>query len=179
MKKALYMLAEFSDRDFDWLLTAGRKKAVHAGSTLIREGEPTDALYIVLEGALVVSLEAIGGKEVAKLGSGEVVGEMSFVDSRNPSATVKAAIDSLVWSIPRSQLATKLLQDRDFASHFYHAVAVFLSDRLRGTMNPQTDSDLPASSDNSAQDMSPQIAKNIELAEARLGWLLSRLKETF
>jgi CRP/FNR family transcriptional regulator, cyclic AMP receptor protein len=178
MKKALYMLAEFSDRDFDWLLTAGRKKAVHAGSTLIREGEPTDALYIVLEGALVVSLEAIGGKEVARLGSGEVVGEMSFVDSRNPSATVKAGMDSLVWSIPRSQLATKLLQDRDFASHFYHAVAVFLSDRLRGTMNPHSESDSLSSGD-STQDMSPQIAKNIELAEARLGWLLSRLKETF
>ncbi|NJR66658.1 MAG: cyclic nucleotide-binding domain-containing protein [Leptolyngbyaceae cyanobacterium CRU_2_3] len=169
-----------SDRDFDWLLTSGRKKAVQAGSTLIREGEPTDALYIVLEGALIVSLESVGGKEIAKLGSGEVVGEMSFVDSRNPSATVKAAADSLVWSIPRSQLATKLLQDRDFASHFYHAVAVFLSDRLRDTMNPQSDGiDAAPTSGSSPQDMSPQIAKNIELAEARLGWLLSRLKETF
>ncbi len=170
MKKALYMLAAFSDRDFDWLMTAGRKKSVAAGRTLIREGEPTDALYIVLEGALAVSLEA--GKEVAQLGSGEVVGEMSFVDSRKPSATVKAAIDSLVWVIPRSQLATKLSQDRDFASHFYHAIAVFLSDRLRDTMNSQGDRE-------SSNDMSPQVAKNIELAEVRLGWLLSRLKQTF
>ena len=170
MKKALYMLAAFSDRDFDWLMTAGRKKSVAAGSMLIREGEPTDALYIVLEGALAVSLEA--GKEVAQLGSGEVVGEMSFVDSRKPSATVKAAIDSLVWVIPRSQLATKLSQDRDFASHFYHAIAVFLSDRLRDTMNSQGDRE-------SSNEMSPQVAKNIELAEVRLGWLLSRLKQTF
>ncbi|MBI4781838.1 MAG: cyclic nucleotide-binding domain-containing protein [Oscillatoriophycideae cyanobacterium NC_groundwater_1537_Pr4_S-0.65um_50_18] len=172
MKKALYIMAAFSDRDFDWLMTAGRKKSVLAGSTLIREGEPTDALYIVLEGALSVSLEP-GGKEIAKLGSGEVVGEMSFVDSRNPSATVKSAVDSLVWAIPRSQLAAKLSQDRDFASHFYHAIAVFLSDRLRDTMNPQGDRE------DSPEDMSPQVAKNIELAEARLGWLLSRLKQTF
>lgn len=169
MKKALYILAEFSDRDFDWLLTTGRKKAVAAGSTLICEREPIDALYLVLQGTLTVSVEALDGAEVARLGSGEVVGEMSFVDSRNPSATVKAATDAIVWSIPRSQLATKLLQDKEFACHFYHAVAVFLSDRLRETMNSHS----PAFEDNS--EMNPQLARNIELAEARLSWLIDRL----
>jgi CRP/FNR family transcriptional regulator, cyclic AMP receptor protein len=175
MKKALYMLAEFSDRDFDWLLTAGRKKRVASGNFLIREGEPTDALYIVLDGSLAVSVEALGGEVIAHLGSGEVVGEMSFVDSRHPSATVKAAGEALVWSIPRLQLATKLLQDKEFACHFYHAVAVFLSDRLRDTMNRQAYSKSQASGEDS-DEISPQIAKNIELAEARLSWLLSRLK---
>ena len=52
MKKALYMLAEFSDRDFDWLLSAGKRKKVTADSILIKQGEPTDALYLVLAGAL-------------------------------------------------------------------------------------------------------------------------------
>lgn len=183
MKKALYMLAEFSDRDFDWLLTAGRKKTIPAGSTLIREGDITDALYLVLEGELGVSVGALGQKSVACLGSGEVVGEMSFVDSRQASATVKASIDSLVWAIPRLQLASKLMQDKEFACHFYHAIAVFLSDRLRDTMGQQrpTQDQSSASatgSDTVGSDMSPQIAKNLELAEARLSWLLDRLKST-
>jgi CRP/FNR family transcriptional regulator, cyclic AMP receptor protein len=170
MKKALYILAELSDRDFDWLLTAGRKKAVPAGRVLIHEGEPIDALYLVLTGTLAVSVEARGGAEVAWLGSGEVVGEMSFVDARNPSATVKAISDASVWSIPRSQLISKLLQDQAFACHFYHAVAVFLSDRLRETMNPQDTLE-----QGSISESNPQLAQNLELAEARLNWLLDRL----
>jgi CRP-like cAMP-binding protein len=178
MKKALYMLAEFSDRDFEWLLVAGRKKAISAGAALIREGEATDALYIVLEGSLAVSVDALGGDEIAKLRQGEVVGEMSFVDSRPPSATVRASEDSVVWSIPRSQLTAKLLQDVGFASHFYHAIAVFLSDRLRETVSRlgyHKDYDSDKDFD---WDLNPQVAGNLELAKARLDWLLKRLKET-
>lgn len=176
MKKALYILAQMSDRDFDWLLSAGRKKAISTGTILIREGEPTDALYIVLEGQFAVSVEAFGGEEIAQISSGEVVGEMSFVDSRLPSATVKALIDSLVWAIPRSQLNNKLRHDVEFACHFYRAMAVFMSDRLRETVTRLG----YAKEVNSPEttDMNPQVVQNLELAQARLSWLLDRLKQS-
>lgn len=174
MKKALYMLAEFSDRDFEWLLTAGKKQSAPTGSILIREGEPTDALYIVLEGTLTVCVEAFGGEEIARLGSGEVVGEMSFVDSRAPSATVKATEDSLLWAIPRLKLTAKLLQDVEFSSHFYQAIAVFLSDRLRETVSRFGYSKEPPQAE---ENVNPQVIGNLDLAKARLDWLLNRLKE--
>lgn len=178
MKKALYMLAQFSDRDFEWLLTAGKKVPVSAGSLVIREGEPTDALYIVLNGTLAVSVEALGGEEIAQLSSGEVVGEMSFVDSRHPSATVKALEDSLLWAIPRSRLSSKLLQDIEFSSHFYQAIAVFLSDRLRDTVSRLGYSKTnPNDPDLSEADLNPQVLRNLELAKARLDWLLNQLKQ--
>ncbi|PSB10414.1 cyclic nucleotide-binding protein [filamentous cyanobacterium CCP1] len=175
MKKALYLLAQLSDRDFEWLLTAGRRLAVPSGRSLIQEGQPTDALYIILDGTLAVCVEAFGGETIAELSSGEVIGEMSFVDSRPPSATVKAMADSTVWSIPRLKLNAKLMHDVEFAAHFYHAVAVFLSDRLRDTVsrlgytkNNTLDED---------EDLNPQVISNLELAKARLDWLLNRLKE--
>lgn len=177
MKKALYILAEMSDRDFEWLLSVGRNKRISAGTTLIYEGQPIDALYIVLEGVLTVSVEAMGNEEVARLGMGEVVGEMSFVDSRRPSATVKALEDTLLWSIPRSQLMAKLSHDLSFSSHFYQSVAVFLADRLRSTVkrfgehqDPQFEEELPDA------DLNPKLAENLELAKARLNWMLSRLR---
>ncbi|MDX2214241.1 MAG: cyclic nucleotide-binding domain-containing protein [Oculatellaceae cyanobacterium bins.114] len=179
MKKALYILAEISDRDFEWILSVGRSKHVTAGTVLIHEGEPIDAIYIVLEGTLAVCVESLGGEEVARLGNGEVVGEMSFVDSRRPSATVKALEDALVFTIPRSQLAAKLAQDLSFSSHFYQALAIFLSDRLRSTVSrlgyqketpasPQTQA-LPAEENHYLED-------SLRLAEARLDWMLNRLK---
>ena len=94
MKKALYMLAAFSDRDFDWLLNAGRRKTVPIESVLIKQGESADALYLVLDGTLLVTANSDGqttSEEIARLGPGEIVGEMSFVDARPPSATVRAA----------------------------------------------------------------------------------------
>jgi CRP-like cAMP-binding protein len=176
MKKALYMLAGFSDRDFDWLLNTGRKNRVMAGHALIREGETTDALHIVLEGTLIVSVAATGNEEIAQLGSGEVVGEMSFVDLRPPSATVRALEDSWVWSVPRSQLNAKLMQDIEFSAHFYQSVAVFLCDRMRDTVGR-----LGYSKDQlalSETDLNAQTMGNLELAKVRLNWLLRRMKET-
>jgi CRP/FNR family transcriptional regulator, cyclic AMP receptor protein len=174
MQKTLYILAEFSDRDFDWLLTAGRKRKVAAGTTLIQEGMSTDALYIVLDGTLAVLVEALGGEEVARLQYGEIVGEMSFVDSRPPSATVKAVEESLVWAISRLQLTNKLRQDVSFAANFYRAIAVFLSDRLRETVSRLGyNKDQPGAED----DINPEVLKSLEIAQIRLDWLLNRLKE--
>lgn len=178
MRKALYILAQFSDRDFEWLLTAGKRIRVPAGSTLIREGEPTDALYLILDGTLSIHAEALGDEEVARLGSGEVVGEMSFVDARNPSATVTALEEVYVWAIPRSKLAAKLGQDIQFSSHFYQAIAVFLSDRLRETVSRLGYSkDQADPSEETPEQLNPEVVKNLELAKARLDWLMVRLKE--
>jgi CRP-like cAMP-binding protein len=177
MKKALYILAELSDRDFEWLIHVGRSKKVSAGSVLIQEGTPIDALYLVLEGDLAVIIGEVDGEEIAHIGYGEVVGEISFVDSRPPTATVKAAEDSLVWAIPRTQLTAKLSQDIAFSSHFYKALAVFLSDRLRRTVTRlgyEHDESKEAGED--PDDLNPQLKGSLELAKARLDWLLNQLK---
>jgi CRP/FNR family cyclic AMP-dependent transcriptional regulator len=179
MKRALYLLAELSDRDFNWWITVGKRKQIPAGTVLIEEGRSIDALYLVLNGTLSVTAEILEGKEIATLSSGEIVGEMSFVDARPPSATVKALEDTVVWVIPRMQLATKLSQDTAFAAHFYHAIAAFLSDRVRGTVSrlgysryPQLNQDIE-----SAGNLNPEISATLELAKVRLDWLLNRLKD--
>ncbi len=178
MKRALYLLAELSDRDFDWLIRTGKQKEIPAGTVVIQEGEPIDALYIVLEGKLSVSAEAVEGEEIAVLSSGEIVGEMSFVDARPPSATVKAIEPTVLWAIPRNQLRAKLLQDNAFAAHFYQAIAAFLSDRLRGTVSRlgysryrQLNEDVT-----SEFNLNPEISASLEVAKLRLHWLLQRLK---
>ena len=88
MRKILYILGELEDSDLQWLVDAGTKQAVPADTTLITEGKPIDHLYIVIDGEFVVSTE---GHELARLSAGEVMGEMSMLDSRPPSATIVAA----------------------------------------------------------------------------------------
>jgi len=145
MEKVLYILSELSDSDVDWLVKVGKKTPVPSGSTLIKEGRSVDTLYILLEGALVVSISAMEERQIARLASGEVVGEMSFIDSFPPSATVQTLEDSLVLAIPRAELAEKLNHDEGFASRFYRALAILLSQRLRGTVRQLSEESQAAS----------------------------------
>jgi len=80
MSKVLVILGELSDRDIDWMLANGTRTQVLPGTTLITEGKPLDALYIVLEGTLSVAVSSFADKEIGKIIAGEVLGEMSFVD---------------------------------------------------------------------------------------------------
>ncbi len=134
MKKVLFLLGELTDQDVDWLVQAGKKEQVPEGSVLIHEGQPVDTVYVLLDGALVVSISALQGRQIARLSSGDVVGEMSFIDSRPPSATVQTLEPSTVLAIERSHLSEKLKYDEGFGCRFYRALAILLSHRLRGTV---------------------------------------------
>jgi CRP-like cAMP-binding protein len=133
MKKALYLFGQMSDMDTDWLSKVGKKKQLAPGAILIREGQQIAALYIILAGTLLVSTGQ-KKRELDRLDAGEVVGEMSFVDSRPPSATVSAIAEVIVLEIDRDQLQERLNRDTRFAAQFYRALAMFLSDKMRDTI---------------------------------------------
>ena len=134
MEKVLFVFGELNDEDCEWLVQAGRRESLAAGQVMIQEGEPVDVVYIVLDGSLSVCAAALQGREIARLGAGEIVGEMSFLDSRPPSATVAALAESCVFAIPRALLADRLGAYAGFAGRFYRALGLLLSDRLRGTV---------------------------------------------
>lgn len=174
MKKVLYILGELSDDDIDWLVKIGVRQEVEPGTVLIYEGQAVDTLYILLEGALVVTISALEGRQIARLSSGDVVGEMSFVDARPPSATVQTLEQSLVLALSRQILSEKLQQDVGFASRFYRALAILLSNRLRGTVQQLGDDKKPPSEQTRKLEL--EAAENMAIAEVRFNWLLRRLK---
>ncbi len=177
MRKVLYILGQLSDEDIEWLVANGRREAVSPGATLIQEGTPVAAVYIILDGLLAVLAGGAAETEVARLGAGEIVGEMSFVDARPPSASVRALRDSLVLAVPRSRLAARLDQDVGFAARFYRAVAIFLSDRLRNTMGRLGyRAGRPLADDVIYDDeLDDNVLDNVHLAGARFQIILQRL----
>ncbi len=177
MRKALIILGILDDSDIDWMIAVGKRQRMKAGSTLIVEGQKIDHVCIVLEGAFAVRVAALQGKEIAQLKAGEIVGEMSLVDSRPPSATVVALEDSLVLSIPDSEL-TKRLNDPKFAARFYRSLAVFLANRLRNTVTRLGYG--RASEDTEEVDLGdeigPTMLETLAMAGARLNWMMKRLR---
>jgi CRP-like cAMP-binding protein len=131
MRKALYILGQLNDSDVEWLAHQGGRQRLADGQIIVHEGLAVDALFITLGGRLRVSLS--DGQEVAQLGVGEVIGEIAFVDSSPPSATVAAIGDAVVLALPKALLQQRMEADTAFAARFYRALAIFLADRLRTT----------------------------------------------
>lgn len=176
MRKALQLLGMLDDVDIEWIATHGKKRSVTPGEFLIRESSPIESIWVVLEGRFAVEIAGLTEKWVATLYSGEIVGELSFVDSRPPLASVVAMEDSQVFTISRQVLADKLAKDFAFAARFYRAVASFLADRLRFTTarlgygDPHQEAVLHQASelDNSSMD-------ELSLAAVRFDRLLKRM----
>jgi CRP/FNR family cyclic AMP-dependent transcriptional regulator len=131
MRKVLFLFGQLNDDDVEWLIASGAVRQVARGEVLIRQGTHVDAVFILLAGRLSVLLARTGDREIARLHAGEIVGEMSFLDSRPPSATVRALEDSTVYAIPRRVLAARLAADLGFAARFYRALAIFLATTVR------------------------------------------------
>jgi CRP-like cAMP-binding protein len=105
--------------------------------------------------------------------SGEVMGEMSFVDAALPSATVTALERSSVLSIPRRRLSAKLTEDSAFAARFYRAMSMFLADRLRNTMASFAGGTASA---RDSDELLDETMDNIAMAGARFDWIQQRLR---
>lgn len=128
MRKVLFLFGQFSDADVEWLRRHGRTQVYEPADILIEQGGSLASIFIVLAGNVTVGVD---GVSVARLGPGEIVGEMSFVDSRPPSATVSADGTVLALVLSRQAISDHLTADPQFAARFYRAIALFLSDRLR------------------------------------------------
>ena len=63
-----------------------------AGTTLVREGDPGDALCIIVEGTVEVIKD---GRSVAQMVGGDFFGEISLIDGKPRSATVVAVEDTV------------------------------------------------------------------------------------
>ena len=81
------LFANCSKRELSRLLSRVRTESVDAGHTLFVEGAPSANLYVILTGSAIVRKK---GRRVARLGPGEVVGELSVILGTPRTATVEA-----------------------------------------------------------------------------------------
>ncbi|MBD3562334.1 cyclic nucleotide-binding domain-containing protein, partial [Planktothrix sp. FACHB-1355] len=137
MKLSLSKLGVLSDRDLDWINATGITKSIAKGEILIRQTQPIDELYILLAGTLTVFVSSSeqennrSEREIATIASGEIVGEISFVDNQRALTTIKATEKANLLILSFQQLENKIQQDEGFAARFYQTISAQLSHKLR------------------------------------------------
>lgn len=84
---------------------AGGIKQLRKGDILFREGDPSDAMYVIKKGKISIT-KAKGNSEIvlAELMPGEMLGEMAFFDNKPRSAGAKASTDADVIMLPFTAL---------------------------------------------------------------------------
>jgi len=179
MRKVLFIFADLNDSDMEWLAAIGERKTFRKGGVLVQEGKPIFEVYILLDGLLSVSVTTPKGiLTINTLQKGEVIGELSFLDSRPPTATVMASEDSIVLAISRDKLAAKLARDMGFAARFYRALGVFLAERLRNTTEwlGYGNSDSLRSKASAPDEIQPDVLHSVAIAAKRFELLVERFK---
>jgi CRP-like cAMP-binding protein len=71
------------------------------GQEVFRQGDLGDRIYAILEGEAEV---VVRDQVIARLGAGELFGEMALLDHTTRSATVRCASPLSVWSLPKKEL---------------------------------------------------------------------------
>lgn len=174
-EKALFLIGGLSDDDLHWIVNKAKLETIPAGERLIYEGRPINALYFVLSGLLSVVIGTKEDRELAQITTGEVVGEISFIDSRPPLATVKALEKTEVLAISRLELNSKLHSDSKFAARFYQGLSLCLAIRMRGTIRRLGYEDITESTPET-DEFSTQTQEFLALAQAKFNWLVHSLK---
>jgi cAMP-dependent protein kinase regulator len=101
---------------------------VHLGvdEVLFHEGDPGDALYVIVEGEVAVQAEGPPRVEMARLGAGSFIGEVALMTDQPRSATVMATQDAELLRIDRKTLSSVLAEHGEVLA----AVLRFVRDRL-------------------------------------------------
>ncbi len=84
---------------------SGGIKQLKKGDILFREGDPSDAMFVIKKGRIGI-LKTKGASEItlAELVPGEMLGEMAFFDNKPRSASARAFVDSEVIALPFASL---------------------------------------------------------------------------
>jgi CRP-like cAMP-binding protein len=97
---------DINEKECEILTTAFQLEKLKADEILLREGEQSDTLYIVIDGDIVATRDAGGDDYVilSHLKPGDIAGAMGFIDGSSHSATLRACKDSHVLTLHRDVL---------------------------------------------------------------------------
>ena len=118
--RKLPLLQGLSDRDISKIATTARFVEHEAGAVICRQGDIGRDLYILISGSVLVQQ---GSRILAKLGVGDVVGELAVLDDQPRSADVVTVEGTRLLEIRGAEFAALLEANGTLARHMLRVLA--------------------------------------------------------
>src|SRR5215204_1852258 len=124
------LLADLSEEDLEQLYRMAETVSIPAGELVLREGDPGDSLFVVLDGQLEVTKRQ-GRQDVllAVYKPGQFFGEMALLEQAPRSASVRTLRESRLLVISQAAFQTLLSCSASAPLNILHTV----TSRLRST----------------------------------------------
>lgn len=133
--RGISLFQDMDDGTLSSLLPLLSPRKVKAGETIFRELDPSDALYIVEHGKVVVSKHVSGQTDIVltRFLPGDFFGEMGLFDAAPRSASAHAELDTTLWKLERHVFHDILTTRPEIGARIcYRLVNIFIQ-RLRVT----------------------------------------------
>ncbi len=108
---------------------------IEQGATLFEEGDQGDYVCFVVNGRLDVTKRTITGEDFVlnTLARGQSVGELSIIDKRPRSATVRAKTEATLFTLKRSEFEVIMKEYSAISIKILKGLSLLLSKKLRQT----------------------------------------------
>jgi CRP-like cAMP-binding protein len=137
LTSAKYGLVYLTANDWNLIVDKATRVSFKPGERIVRRGEKTEGVHMLLEGAATVELPA--RVKFPAIGPGEICGELSFLDELPASANVVADVPVDALFLDRPTLYSLFELFPHLGSRFYRSLAANLSHRLRGLIKGGAD----------------------------------------
>ena len=128
------LFAHFREAEIEALATCAVGRAYPAQTGILKQGEPSLDVYIVDRGLVDIQrVTPYGPFTIAQLGSGQLFGEASFVDSSPRSGDVVARTEAAVIALLSAPTRELIARDQRLAVALYWTFWKSLSTKLRST----------------------------------------------
>jgi CRP-like cAMP-binding protein len=117
------LFADLSARHVRGIAKLAKIQRLGAYTQIVREGEPGDSFFLLLEGT---AMARPPGKRGVKLRAGDFFGELALLDDAPRSATVEAQEDVLVARIGRKDFLRMLEKEPKVSLSLLHTLATRL-----------------------------------------------------
>lgn len=127
------IFADLAPDDLEELALIVEERRVEPGRDLFREGDPGDAVYLIVKGGVQVFTGGTDGRPervLSELGAGACIGEMAVLDASPRSATVRATDRTRTLRVPGEGFK-RVMSERPEMSQ---AIVAELVKRMRGMM---------------------------------------------
>src|SRR5215471_6329831 len=121
------VFADLPQDQIDWFLDQSRVVPLKAGDAYVRQGDPADAMFVLLEGQFQWRGEFSGETFVRDMSAGEVTGILPFSRMKTYLVTGRALTDSRILRFPASMFPQLVQRMPELATR----LVGIMSDRIR------------------------------------------------
>src|ERR1041385_3361122 len=165
--------ADLPDDQIDWFLGRAEELHIKAGNTYFRQGDPADAMFVVLEGQIQARGELGGETVVLTTKPGDVTGVLPFSRMKQFPLEARAATDTKILRFP-SSLFPELVQKMP---ELTKRLVALMSDRIRETTRMEQQRDRLESMGKLSAGLATELHKPASAAKRAAAQLREILKK--